>query len=54
MQIHRKFLLLVRKTGFLYVKAIMPVTSACLLTKPFIGRLKVWKIMTPVFLEMLG
>lgn len=53
-QIHRKFLLLVHRTGFLYAKAIMPVTSACLLTKPFIGRLKVWKIMTPVFLEMLG
>jgi len=41
------------KIGFLHVKAIRPVTSMCLLTKPFIGRLKVWKIITLFSLRCL-
>lgn len=35
------------------MKAIRPVTSMCLLTKPFIGKPKAWKIMTLLSLRCL-
>lgn len=52
-QISKKFLWLVHKIGFLYMKPVGPVTPMCLLTKPFIGGLKAWKIMTLLSLNCL-